>query len=141
MMVELIEFDIEYQPRKAIKAQVVANVIAYFYDSKEPELEEEIEGRIYGSKRKSQGKGFKRSRGRKIMKAIYRWVIFARKKHNEVDCDPLMYSIHLEYKMTNNKVEYEAPSYGFEHHCRHASTKDKGLNGLTITRELGEGTF
>lgn len=42
--VELSEFDIEYVPKKAIKAQVPAKVLANFVEGEGEEPEEEIKG-------------------------------------------------------------------------------------------------
>jgi ribonuclease HI len=90
--VELSEFDIEYRPRQAIKAQALADFIAEFTVAEEEPLEEKQERKweveIDGSSVKGVGGVgivFKTPEGHLL-------------KH----------SVRLQYPTTNNEAEYEA---------------------------------
>ena len=82
--VELSEFDIQYQPRNAIKAQALANFIAEFT----PNYEDLGEG------------GYNK-----------KWVGVVLQS---LEGDKLRYKAHLQYQTTNNEAEYEALLKGLE---------------------------
>ena len=89
-VVELNQFDIEYSPRIAIKAQALANFIAEFTIPDE-EIQDEsgrwtiqIDG---SSTRKKGGVGF---------------II------NTLERDVLRYVVQLQFPTTNNEAKYEA---------------------------------
>ena len=89
-VVELSQFDIEYSPRIAIKAQALANFITEFTIPDE-EIQDEL-GRwtiqIDGSStRKKGGVGF---------------II------NTLERDVLRYVVQLQFPTTNNEAKYEA---------------------------------
>lgn len=52
--IELSEFDVEYVPRKAIKAQVLVEMLAEFVEGECKELEAEIEGKREKSRRRQK---------------------------------------------------------------------------------------
>ena len=108
--VELSEFDIEYRPRQAIKAQALADFIAEFTvmedEPSEEKLDEDWEIEIDGSSVKGAGGVgivFKTPEGHLL-------------KH----------STRLQYPTTNNEVEYEALLTGLR------IAKELGANRLKI---------
>ena len=88
--IELGQFDIEYQPRVAIKAQVLANFIAeftYLYKEEEPPMES----------RTIQMDGFV------MRKVVEAWVVLI-----SPEKETLKYTVKLQFIATNNEAEYEA---------------------------------
>ena len=96
--IELSKFDVKYQARNAIKAQVLANFIAKFSPSQgELDEVEEVKRWVVNvdglSKLYAGGIGV-------ILKSP--------------EGDKLKYAAHLQYQTTNNEVEYETLLKGLE---------------------------
>ena len=97
--IELSEFDIDYRPRTAIKAQALADFIAEF-TSKDDEPTEDVEQtskwtmNIDGSSTKDSG-------GISIVL-------------KSPEGDTIKQAMRLQYKTTNNEAEYEALLTGLE---------------------------
>jgi len=96
--IELSEFDVRYQPRKAINAQALANFIAEFTPS---------HGDLDG------------------MEGVKTWVVHVDGSSTlhaggigvvlqSPEGDKLKNKVHLQYQVTNNEVEYEALLKGLE---------------------------
>ncbi|XP_075669914.1 uncharacterized protein LOC142639650 [Castanea sativa] len=94
--VELSEFDIRYQPRAAMKGQVVADFIAEFTLTKGQEAEETPIWRIHtdGSSNKHAGGA---------------GVVLHTPEGDRIKC-----MIRLDFSTTNNEVEYEALIVGLD---------------------------
>ncbi|XP_075640537.1 uncharacterized protein LOC142612315 [Castanea sativa] len=88
--IELSEFDIRYQPRAAVKGQILANFVAEFTITKDQGAEETPIWRVHtdGSSNKHVG-GV--------------GVILHTPEGNKIEC-----MIRLDFATTNNEVEYEA---------------------------------
>jgi hypothetical protein len=104
--VELSEFDIEYHPRQAIKAQALADFIAEFTVTEEEPLDKDWEIEIDGSSVKGAG-GV--------------GIVFKTPEGHL-----LKYSTRLQYPTTNNEAEYEALLTGLR------IAKELGANRLRI---------
>jgi ribonuclease HI len=108
--IEMSEFDINYRPRTAIKAQALADFIAEFtHPLKEDEQSEEDEAwtvNIDGSSTKEMsGAG----------------VILV-----SLEKDKLKYALQLRFRATNNEAEYEALLVGLK------LSKSMGVKNLTV---------
>ncbi|XP_065630573.1 uncharacterized protein LOC112003347 [Quercus suber] len=95
--VELSEFDIKYQPRHAIKAQVLADFIAEFT------LSYDDEGEVENSK------WIVHVDGSSTLHAGGIGVVL-----QSPEGDKLKHKVRLQYQTTNNEVEYEALLKGLE---------------------------
>ena len=98
--IKLSEFDIEYRPRMAIKAQALVDFVAEFM-SKEGEPTEKEEERASRWTIHSDGSSTKNTRGVGI-------IIRSPKG------DIIKLAIRLQYTTTNNEEEFEAPLAGLK---------------------------
>ena len=88
--IELGQFDIEYRPRAAIKAQVLADFIAKFtYPCKEKESPMEI------WTIQTDGSATKKVGGARVVLI-------------PLEGETLKYAVRLQFSVTNNEAEYEA---------------------------------
>ena len=87
--IELSQFDVEYRPRIAIKAQALADFIAEFTTPKEANCPEEL-WTIYTNGSSTQHGG-----GAGIV-------------ITSPENDDLEYGVQLKFSITNNEAEYEA---------------------------------
>ena len=88
--IELGQFDIEYRPRAAIKAQVLAYFIAKFtYPCKEKESPMEI------WTIQTDGSATKKVGGARVVLI-------------PLEGETLKYAVRLQFSVTNNEAEYEA---------------------------------
>ena len=96
--IELSEFDVRYQPRNAIKAQILADFIAEITSTQKEldELDEALKWVINVD-------------GSSILYAGGIGVIFKSSKG-----DKLRYAAYLQYQTTNNKAEYKTLLKGLE---------------------------
>ncbi|XP_050264018.1 uncharacterized protein LOC126708230 [Quercus robur] len=88
--VELSEFDIRYQPRHAIKAQALADFIAEFTPRCNDEVQEDKNWVVH-----VDGSSTQRARGIGVVL-------------QSPEGDKLKHRVRLQYRPTNNEVEYEA---------------------------------
>ena len=96
--IELGEFDVKYQPRNAIKAQVLADFITEFSPNRsELDKEDEVQKRVINVD------------GSSTLYAVGIGVIL-----KSPEGDKLKYTARLQYQTTNNEVEYEALLKGLE---------------------------
>ena len=96
--IELNEFDVRYQPRNAIKAQVLADFIVEFSPNWS-ELDEANEVRRWVVNVDGSSTLYARGIG-VILKSP--------------EGDKLKYATHLQYQITNNEAEYETFLKGLE---------------------------
>ena len=96
--IELSEFDVRYQPRNAIKAQILADFIAEITSSQKEldELDEALKWVVNVD-------------GSSILYAGGIGVILKSSKG-----DKLRYAAYLQYQTTNNKAEYKTLLKGLE---------------------------
>ncbi|XP_075665227.1 uncharacterized protein LOC142634862 [Castanea sativa] len=94
--IELSEFDIQYQPRTAVKGQILANFVAEFTTTEEQGAEETLAWRIH-----TDGSSNKRAGGA--------GVVLHTSEGDKIEC-----MIRLDFPTTNNEVEYEALVAGLE---------------------------
>jgi hypothetical protein len=90
--IKLSEFDIEYRPRQAIKAQAFADFIAEFIDADEEPSQEKSEEKWEVS---IDGSSVKGARGVGIVFKMSEGHL-------------LKHAVRLQYLTTNNEVEYKA---------------------------------
>ena len=94
--VELSEFDIQYDPRTAVKGQVVADFIAEFTLGDGQGAEDMRQWNIY-----TDGSSIRRAGGASV--------VIQTSKGDKIEC-----MIRLDFPTTNNEVEYEALVAGLD---------------------------
>ncbi|XP_075665139.1 uncharacterized protein LOC142634758 [Castanea sativa] len=94
--IELSEFDIRYQPRAAVKGQILADFIAEFTITKDQEVEETPIWRVH-----TDGSSNKHAGGVGI--------VLHTPEEDKIKC-----MIRLDFATTNNKAEYEALVVGLD---------------------------
>uniref|UniRef100_A0A2N9ESE9 Integrase catalytic domain-containing protein n=1 Tax=Fagus sylvatica TaxID=28930 RepID=A0A2N9ESE9_FAGSY len=115
--IEMSEFDIDYRPRTAIKAQALADFIAEFtHPLKEDEQSEEDEAWTVNIDRSST----KKMSGARV-------ILVSPEK------DKLEYALQLRFRATNNEAEYEALLAGL----KLSKTKEERMKKyLTVVKDL-----
>ena len=94
--IELSELDVQYQPRTAIKGQVVVDFISKFTNMEGQEAEEYLPWSIYTDESSNRQAG----RVGIVLHSLER---------DEIEC-----MVHLDFLTTNNEAEYEALVVGLD---------------------------